>query len=805
MENYKNPSLSIKERTSDLLGRMTVEEKVSQLLCIMVRGEPSAILSRFPYGVGEIGIFGGGETARDFMQHNKKIVDYLVNNAPHGIPPVIHIEAITGLVAPETTHFPSAIGLAATFNPDTVREMGDIIRNQMLATGFRRALSPVMDVGRDPRWGRIGETYGEDPTLASAMSVAFVSGLQGDDLNVGVAATGKHFLGYSLSDGGLNMASCPIPSRDLREVYAKPFQAAMAEADMVTVMNSYGSVNGELVTISEHILTDLLRGEMGFDGAVVSDYMSIQHVPQHRLSADMEEAGIMALKAGLDIECPFPASYGSLIKAVKMGQLEVAYIDKAAGRVLEAKFKLGLFENPYPFEELLDAAYSDPTYRAHSLKTAREAIVLLKNDGILPLSKNIKKIALIGPHTDSLRLLFGCYTHPAAVEMDLGRAKGEMAGMGGAGQSMGQQTEDDGFVQAKTMPGSDVIREHSLVAEALEKMLRGKTPTILESLKAKFADAEIIYKAGCEIAGNDRSGFDEAINAAKEADVVIFTAGGKYGWGKNCTVGEGIDTDHLGLSGVQEELARALHETGKPCVMVHMNARPLSSEFISSNYAAVIEYWFPGSTGGDALADVLNGDYNPAGRLPVTVARSTGQIPIHIGQKIGNSYFTDGMNMVLARYTDSTKTPLHYFGEGISYTTFAYSNLAVDSTVAPDGSVAITFDVTNTGNADGEEVAQLYVSDLLASMVRPAIEFAGCKRVFLKAGETKTIRFTIRADQLAFMNTKDKWVVEAGEMQVMVGGSSNNLPLGGKFTITDSAIVDPKKRGFYARGEVIQV
>jgi len=804
MEKYKDTSLPIKERVEDLLARMSLEEKVSQLLCIMVRGEPSTILSRFPYGVGEVGIFGGGDTAKDFMEHNKKIVGYLVNNAPHGIPPVIHVEALTGMVGPETTVFPSAIGLAATFNPETVREMGDIIRNQMLATGFRRALSPVMDVGRDPRWGRIGETYGEDPTLASAMSVAFVGGLQGEDLNQGVAATGKHFLGYSFSDGGLNMASCPIPPRDLREVYAKPFQAAMTEVDMATVMNSYGSVNGELVTISEHILTDLLRGEMGFEGAVVSDYMSIQHVPQHRLSVDMEEAGIMALKAGLDIECPFPASYGSLIKAVKMGQLDEAYVDKAVRRVLEAKFKLGLFENPYPFEELLEKAYSDPSYRAHSLKAARESIVLLKNDDcILPLSKDIKKIAVIGPHADSLRLLFGCYTHPAAVEMDLGRAKGEMAGMGGASQSMGQQVEDDGFVQAETMPGSGVIREHSLVTEALEKMLRGKTPTILESLKAKFANAEIIYSAGCEIAGNDRSGFGEAVKAAKEADIVIFTAGGKYGWGRNCTVGEGIDTDHLGLPGVQEELARALHETGKPCVMVHMNARPLSSEFISSNFAAVIEYWFPGSTGGDALADVLNGDYNPAGRLPVTVARNTGQIPIHIGHKIGNSYFTDGMNMVLARYVDSEKTPLRYFGEGLSYTTFAYSNLVVDDNVSSDSAVTITFDITNTGNMDGEEVAQLYVSDLLASMVRPAIEFAGCQRVFLKASETKKVRFTARADQFAFMNTRDEWVVEAGEMQVMAGSASNKLPLEGKFTITDSAVIDARKRGFYAKSEVL--
>lgn len=802
MERYKNSSLSPKERTDDLISKMTLEEKVSQLLCIMIVGEPSDTLSRFPYGVGEIGVFGGGTNARETLETNKKIVECVLKS-PNSIPPVIHIEALTGLVGPESTVFPSAIGLAATFSADTVKKMGEIIRSQMLASGFRRALSPVMDVGRDPRWGRIGETYGEDPTLASEMSVAFVKGLQGDDLAKGIATTGKHFLGYSLSDGGLNMASCPIPSRDLREVYAKPFQAAITEADMVTIMNSYGSVNGELVTISKHILTDLLRDEMGFDGAVVSDYMSIQHVPQHRLASDMTEAGIMALKAGLDIECPFPASYFNLIGAVKSGKLDESYIDKAVRRVLEAKFKLGLFENPYPFEELFEEAYTNPENVKHSLKVAQESIVLLKNDNVLPINKNVKKIAVIGPHADSLRLLFGCYTYPAALEMDIGRAKGEMAGMGGASSEMGQPEEDDGFVQSEPMAESEVLREHELVTEALEKMLRGKTPTILESIRAKFSNAEVVYEAGCEIAGNDQSGFGDAIAAAENADVVIMTAGGKYGWGRNCTIGEGIDCDDIGLPGVQEKLAIALHKTGTPCILVHLDARPLSSAYISDNFAAILENWFPGTTGGEALAAVLSGEYNPAGRLPVTVARNAGQIPTFVGQKIGNSYFTEGMNMVLARYCDNKKTPLHYFGEGLSYSKFEYSNLSLSNTTTPDGEIEVTFDVKNIGEVDGDEVAQMYVSDLIASMVRPYMEFAGCCRVFLKSGEKRTIRFTARTDQFAFINKNGKWVVEEGEMQVMVGGSSSNLPLIGQFKIEGTAVINPIKRGFYATAEIV--
>ncbi|MDR1640409.1 MAG: glycoside hydrolase family 3 C-terminal domain-containing protein [Clostridiales bacterium] len=798
MDSYKDSSLPIVERIEDLMSRMSLEQKVAQLQCMMSMGsDPSMTLQYFPHGIGEIAVFGGGKTAKETAENNCKIVDYVLQK-PLGIPPIIHIEALTGLVGPETTVFPSAIGLGATFAPDTVREMGDIIRKQMLATGFRQALSPVMDVARDPRWGRIGETYGEDPTLAAEMSVAFTKGLQGSDLTEGVAVTGKHFLGYSVTEGGLNMASSPIPARDLLEVYAKPFQAAITEADLQSVMNTYGTIDNEMVIVSKSILNDLLRDEMGFKGMVVSDYMSINRVPEHRLSKDMAEAGIMALKAGLDVECPVPRGYGkNLVEAAQSGDLDVAYIDQAVRRVLETKFKLGLFENPYPHEELFNDAYSNPAFRAQSLKSARQSIVLLKNDGILPLSKNVKKIAVVGPHADSLRMLFGCYTHPASIEMDLGRSKGEMAGL--AGPSMQQEPDDDGFIQSDQMLGSRVLKEHQLVTQAMEDMLRGKTPTILEAIRTKCHDAEIAYAVGCEVAGQDKRQFDDAIEAVKNADVAIMTLGGKYGWGLNCTIGEGIDSDNIGLPGIQEEFAREILNVGTPCVLVHMDARPLSSEFCADHMNAIVENWFPGTTGGEALADVLFGDYNPAGRLPVTAARNAGQIPIHVGQKIGNSYFTNGLNMILAKYVEGSKMPLFHFGEGMSYTTFEYSNLIVTNCVPADGIAQICFDVTNTGNIDGEEVAQLYVSDLAASMVRPYMEFAGSKRFFLKAGDTKSLQFDVRADQFAFLDHESKWVVEAGQMAVMVGGSSKNLPLHGVFEIQNSAVIQGKNRGFFAK------
>ncbi|GHU88079.1 beta-glucosidase [Clostridia bacterium] len=791
MEKYKDASAPISERVEDLLSRMDLAQKIAQLQCMMVAGDdPSLMLANFPNGLGEAVVFNSAQSPQDAAEYNRKVVE-LISANPLGIPPIIHAEAITGLNGVGATIFPSAIGLGATFNPDTVREMGDIIRRQMTSAGYRQALSPVMDVARDPRWGRIGETYGEDPTLDAEMSVAFTKGLQGGDLKSGVVVTGKHFLGYGFGDGGLNMATNPITPRELREVYAKPFQAAITEAGMQSVMNSYGTIDGEVVIGSKHILTDLLRGEMKFEGVTVSDYMAIDWLVTRKVAPDVAAAGIAALEAGLDVELPMPKGY-----AANLAGADIALIDRSVRRVLETKFKLGLFENPYPFTEEISDAYFNPANMAHSLKAARESIVLLKNDGILPLSKDTKKIAVIGPHADSIRLLFGCYTLPAGVEMGMSRSMTDMAGLDGLA---GMAPEDDGFVPADLMEGCEVRKERDDVRYALQAMFGSVTPTILASVQAKCPGTEVVYAKGCEVAGTDRSGFKEALDAAKNADVVILTVGGKYGWGDTCTIGEGIDNDDVGLTGVQEELARELSEVGTPTVVVHMDARPLSSEFIKENFPAIIENWFPGITGGAALADVLFGDYNPAGRLPATAARNAGQIPVYAGQKNGNSYAANRHGFVLARYNEGTKEPLFYFGEGKSYTEFEYGNLNISTA---DGVSQISCFVKNVGKVDGEEVVQLYVSDELASMLRPYREFAGCKRVALKAGETKTVRFTVRDDQFAFLDKDMRWVVEQGEMTVQVGASSEDIRLKGSFQIEKTRIIEGHKRGFYAKTEV---
>lgn len=784
----------IDKKVQELMEKLTPAQKLSQLSCMFCGAQvPAAILHRFENGLGAIAVMPAQNRKEENLAAAEEEQQIVTQHC--GVPALRHNEAVTGLMAADGTIFPSAIGLGATWKPETVEKMADIIRKQMLAVGMRHALSPVMDVARDPRWGRVGETYGEDPTLCAAMSVAFTKGLQSDDLENGVLATGKHFLGYAMGEGGLNMAVNPIPKRELREVYAKPFQAAITEAGLGAVMNSYGVIDGDMVIGSEEILTGLLRGEMGFEGVVVSDYMSINKMTDLKISESPEKAGVQALKAGLDVEMPTPYGYrGNILEAAGKDEKTAAAFDRAVRKVLEAKVKLGLFENPAGRPELLAEAYDREKTEPAALQAARESIVLVKNDGLLPLDKSVKKIAVIGPHADSLRLLFGCYTYPAVVDRDISGAMSDMAGM----ESMQRPDAAPNPNQMPWYPGSRIRGTSPVVEEELKKAFGETTPTILRAIQEKCPDAEIIYARGCDVAGDDCSSFAAARKAAEAADVVILIGGGKYGWGSNCTTGEGIDTDRIGLPGVQEELAKLIFETGTPAVYVHMDAKPLSSEWIDAHYPAVLENWFPGITGGRALTDVLFGDYNPAGRLPMTVARNAGQIPVYASQKNGSGYH-GGNGMVLCKYVEGTKEPLHYFGEGQSYTTFSYSDLQLTKQVESDGSVELSCVVTNTGTCDGEEVAQVYVTDEMACMLRPAQELAGFYRVTLKAGESKRVHFSMRADQFAFLDQKMRWIVEAGSMTVKVGGSSTDAALTGSFEIADTAYIDGKNRGFFAK------
>lgn len=781
----------IRKEAQTILEKMSIEQKMGQIMSMFAGGViPNSVLEQFTNGVGEVALLitsdGKQKTAQEVADIQKIV------KKSCGVPAFVHAEALTGLLHPDATIFPSAIGLGATWDTKVVIKMTGIIRAQMQAMGIYQALSPVMDVARDPRWGRVGETYGEDPTLCAAMSVAFTKGLQGTPGEDGVIATGKHFLGYAMGQAGLNMAANFIGSRELREIYAKPFQAAITEAGLDSVMNSYGTIDNEMVIGSSKVLTDLLRDEMGFEGIVVSDYMSIDRMVDLKVAESALDGGIKALEAGLDSELPKPFGYGSeLCKAIKEGKVDESYLDRAVLRILEVKLKYGLMENPEAKTWLMEKAFDCEKLAETSLDAARESIVLLKNDGILPIRKDVKKIALIGPHTNSIRLLFGCYTYPAQLDRDMSGSMADMPGMDAVGQPANEY-------QMPYLEGSAVRGTSPAVEEALQKIYANRTPTILESLRRKCPDAVVVCEKGCEVAGTDRRGFDAAVRAAEDADLVIVCMGGKYGWGTNCTTGEGIDCDKIGLTGVQEELARAIFSTGTPSVFVHMDAKPLCSEWIAENYPAILENWFPGETGGEALMDVLFGDYNPAGKLPITAPRNEGQIPIFHSSQNGSGYMP-GDGMVISKYVEGIKEPLFYFGEGLSYTTFEYSNLRISGNVEPEEIIKVFVDIVNTGDIPGEEVVQLYVSDEMAAMVRPAKELAGFYRVFLDAAETKTICFEMKATQFAFLNERMEWMVEKGKMTIYVGGSSNRLPLKGSYEILETADVDGKTRGFYAK------
>jgi len=792
---YLNKELSVEERTADLLSRMTLKEKIAQLGCAfwnsrLPEEQQQLMLSD---GIGQISalLFGGmGSSVQEAAQAIAGIQQRLIEQTRLGIPAIIHGEALSGALLPGADNFPLAIGLGAAWNPDSIEAMAEVIRKQFRAVGIAQALSPVLDVGRDPRWGRIGETYGEDPTLISSLGVAFVRGLQGDTLSEGVAATAKHFLGYSMTEGALNMTEEHIPPRTLREVYARPFEAVIRKADLASVMNSYSSLDGEPIISSRAILTDLLRGELGFRGLTVTDYRSIDKlVDSFKTAKDMREAGVQAMKAGMDMELPSTLAYGApLLEAVEAGDVDREWIDQAVSRVLQMKFMLGLFERPYPDPDRIETAFHQPEDANLSLAVARQSIVLVKNEGdLLPLNPRYKKIAVIGPNARSLRNLFGGYTHPAAKELSFGMAR--MAGVEISG------------VQDRTY--EDQL--HEMESAYLPK-LYPKTSTVWGELKERLPQAEITYAQGCELMGDDRSGFEEAVRLAREAEAAILVVGGKDGFGPPCTTGEGNDSSHIGLSGVQEELVQAIHAAGTPIVVVHMSARPLVSPWIAAHVPAIVEAWHPGESGGRAIVDVLVGDYNPGGKLPVTVPRSVGQVPVYYAHRNGSGYEGRHMRMFVSEqgYVNESLQPLYPFGHGLSYTKFTYSDFEIsERRVTTDQSVTISCRVTNDGPRDGDEVVQVYISDRWASVVRPVKELAGFKRIHLKRGEQKRVSFTVAMSQLCFLNKDMKWVVEPGEMSVIIGTSATDSRLEGTFEIVgDAAVVKDETKQFFAEVQV---
>lgn len=761
---FRDPARSLEERVEDLLARMTLAEKVAQLGCswsvFLVEDEAfSAARARsmLSDGIGQVTRIGAatGLRPRESAAFLNEIQRFLLEETRLGIPALVHEESVAGFTARDADQFPQAIGLAATWNPQMVREMAEVIRAQMLAVGARLTLAPVLDIARDPRWGRVEETYGEDPYLAARLGVAYVQGLQGEDLAEGVAATGKHFIGYGLSEGGRNHKPAHIGSRDLREVYARPFLAAIHEARLRCMMNAYNEVNGLPCGGAAEILDDFLRGELGFDGLVVADYFTTnQLIDAHRVAATKADAAKMALEAGLDCELPATDTYAHIPDLVAEGALDESLVDRSVRRVLALKFELGLFEKPFVAAEESDAPYQTAATRSLARRAAAQSVVLLENDGILPLRADLQKVAVLGPAADDERLLEGDYHYPAHLEI-IYRRSGEDAG------AILPRPDETAFRAGPFFP---------------------PMVTPLAGLRAAMPGAAFTHVRGCGVSSEERAGIADAVAAASQAEVALVFVGGRSGLVPGCTVGEFRDAAHLELTGVQQELIDAVLATGTPTVVVLVGGRMFALSQVAGRAAALAAAFVPGEEGGHGIADVLCGREDASGRLPVSLLQHAGQIPLHAGRKWRAG---SGMGQFTADHVDTPADPLFPFGYGLGYAQFAWEDLAIEAaaTTADEIAAEIACTVRNTGERDGVEVVQLYVQDRVASVTRPVHQLAGFARIELAAGESARLRFRLHRSQLALYDRGMRFVVEPGEFGVSLARSVAHPVLEGEFAL----------------------
>jgi len=661
------------------------------------------------------------------------------------------------------TMYPQMLGLASTFQPELAEAMASAIRKQLLAIGARQGLAPVLDVARDPRWGRVEETFGEDATLVSHFGMAYTKGLQSENLAEGVIATGKHFVGHSLSQGGLNCAPVHMGMREIYDVYITPFHAAIRDAKLASIMNAYPELDGEVVAASRRILTDLLRGKLGFDGLVVSDYEAIIMLHNfHKIAADAAGAASMALDAGIDVELPNIVCYGEPLKsALDNGDINIALVDLAVLRHLRKKFELGLFDNPFVDESKVVEVFETPEQRRLAREIAGKSMVLLQNDGLLPLQKSIKTLAVIGPNAHDGRNQLGDYSYAAMSKLMEWKA-----------------LEDSAIVSQ----GLDDLNQYHI-----------KITTVLDGIRTIVsAETRILYARGCDNLGDDTSGIDEAVKLAAQADAVVLVLGDKSGLTPDCTTGETRDSSDLKMPGIQEDLAKALFAAGKPVVVVLITGRPYALPTLSEGANAILEAWLPGEEGGAAIADILFGDINPGGKLPITFPRSVGQLPIFYNAKpagVKSHWYVD--------YVSEKVTPLYPFGHGLSYTSFEYSNLAIKQKQVTRGERAdILLTVENIGEVAGDEVVQLYVHDEFASIPRPVKELKAYRRVWLEPGEKKQITFHLPVDQLAFYDIDSNLIIEAGRIEVMIGSSSDDIRLHDEIEIIGERKMPIKGRVF---------
>ncbi|MFZ0630413.1 MAG: glycoside hydrolase family 3 N-terminal domain-containing protein [Acidobacteriaceae bacterium] len=748
---YKNPSLPSARRVKDLISRMTLEEKAAQMLCVWQEKAQKLVNEKGEFddakakkafrdrrGLGQVGRpsdAGGGRNARQMAELTNAIQKFFLENSRLGIPVIFHEECLHGHAAPDGTSFPQPIALGASFNPDLVEQLFTMTALEARLRGAHHALTPVVDVAREPRWGRVEETYGEDPYLVSRLGIAAVRGFQGDRNfrdKRHVLATLKHFVGHGQPESGMNCAPANVSERVLRETFLYTFKEALREAGAVTVMASYNEVDGVPSHANKWLLRDVLRREMGFKGFIVSDYYAIWELGYrpdthgHFVAKNKKESATLAVKAGVNIELPDPDCYLYLVELVKKGVLKESQLDELVAPMLFWKFELGLFDDPYVDPVEAERVVGCEEHKALALKAAHESITLLKNENNLaPLDlSKIKTIAVIGPNAN--RTLLGGYSG---------------------------------------------VPKHEV--------------TVLEGIQAKVGKrGKVLYSEGCKITigGNwnqdqvmpsdpeeDRRQIKEAVQVAKKADVIILAIGGN-----EQTSREAWNLQHMGdrtsldLIGRQNELIDAMVALGKPVIAFLFNGRPLAATNLFAKVPVVYECFYLGQETGHAVADVLFGDLNPGGKLPISFPRSAGHLPVFYNYKPSarRGYLFDEVS------------PLFAFGYGLSYTTFELKNPRLTKKkITTKGSTQVRVDVTNTGKRTGSEVVQLYIRDLVSSVTRPIKELKAFKKVHLEPGESTTVTLDITPDSLAFYDINMKHTVEPGDFEIMIGTSSRDEDL----------------------------
>jgi len=769
---YRDPACTIGERVDDLLKRMTLLEKLAQLgsawVFQLVDGDglcPERAPKLLEHGLGQVTRVSGASSlqAEDAARVANAIQRFLVEETRLGIPAIIHEEICSGLMSRQSTVFPQAIGVASSWDPDLAEAIADVVRVQMRAIGAHQGLSPVLDVCRDPRWGRMEETFGEDPHLVARMGAAFVHGLQSDDLSGGVIATAKHFVGYGASEGGMNWAPVHIPARELREVYLHPFEAAVRMVGLRSVMNGYQELDGVPCGADQGLLTGILREEWEFDGCVVSDYFSVRQLAEyHRLAANGSDAAVMAMTAGIDVELPGTDCYGEpLLAALAAEAIDEKVVDVSVRRVLRTKFELGLFEQPFVDVDAVAAVTDTPAQRALAQRVARKSMVLLRNDGVLPLRPDLATVAVVGPNADRARHLFGDYTYPAHIE------------------SLREMRSEDNVFSIPIPEGTDfgdgIVRAGSVLASLQERL-----------------GSDVRYAKGCDVNSDSTEGFAEAVTLASASDVAVMVMGDKAGMTDDCTSGESRDRASLDLPGVQEDLVRAVVATGTPVVLVLVAGRPSGSAWIHEHCAAVLMAWLPGQEGAGAIADVLVGDVSPGGKLPISYPRTVGQVPTYYGHKVSG-----GRSHWKGDYVDVPSSPLYPFGYGIGYTSFALSEAAVEQDeVTWSDAVTVRARIANTGERSGDEVVQLYIRDPEGTVTRPVLELKSFARITLEPGESKVITFELPVSQVGFYDRDLRYVVEPGVIEVFVGTSARDLLEAGFFTVVPDPAGRPVVKAF---------